>query len=242
MTKHTACTRFWLAALLLPMLATAEEPADKTSNLEDEASAVTTAPVPEGAERFPQYPVSQETERTLPLSPAEIAAIILAYPEQCKTCRYRVVSVVGQEVFEREQNPYRFLVWQNVNKEINVLVGKIPFRSSSWTEVRVFESSDRDTIIIDSRLLEPDRAAKLADVYERPSKPAFAMLHSRWTIVALEPGATGERVSRVHGIVGGKGQGISNLVPNSVMRKELTGVMEETLDFVVIDDAPGTAE
>ena len=194
------------------------------------------APLPEAAAAFPEYPVSEVTERELALTPAEIAAVILDYTEQCKTCRYRVGSVVSQEVFERAQHPHRFLVWQDVNKEINVLVGKIPFRSSSWTEVSVFASADQRTIIIDSRALDAQRAEAVSASYDRPSKPAFELLHSRWTITALPAQGDGAPRSLVAGIVGGKGAGISTLVPDSVMRKELKGVMEETLDFVVVED------
>lgn len=185
-------------------------------------------PLPATAEAYPNYDVSNQTERKLPLAPAEVAAIILDYTQQCKTCKYPVASVVAQEVFEKDANPHQFLVWQDVNKEINVLVGKIPFKSSSWTEVRVFESADSQTIIIDSKLLDPERAEQASQRYERPSEPAFAVLHSRWLIQGRDQG----KQSLIQGIAGGKGQGISSMVPKSVMRKELKGVLDETLDFV----------
>jgi hypothetical protein len=186
------------------------------------------APLTATAEAYPNYQVSEQTERTLPLAPAQVAAIILDYTQQCKTCKYPVASVVAQEVFEKDESPYQFLVWQDVNKEINVLVGKIPFTSSSWTEVSVFESPDRQTIIIDSKLLDPERAEQASKRYGRPSEPAFSILHSRWLIQGKDQGDQ----SLVQGLAGGKGQGISSMVPKSVMRKELKGVLEETLDFV----------
>lgn len=217
--------------------AAAKAPVLARADTADAAATGPAAPAPDAIEAYPAYDVSQTTERTVHVSPAQAAAIILDYTHQCKTCRYPVASVVSQEVFERDGSPHDFLVWQDVNKEINVLLGKIPFRSSSWTRVRVFQSADGDTIIIDSRLLDEERAQAKAAQYERPSKPAFALLQSRWTITALPPDRDGNSFSLIRGVAGGKGQGISGIVPGPVMRKELKGVMEETLDFVTPEGA-----
>jgi hypothetical protein len=187
---------------------------------------------PSSIEPYPEYDVSAAIERQLAVTPADAATIILDYTEQCKGCKYPVASVVAQEIFERESNPYQFLVWQDVNKEIDILVKKIPFRSSSWTQIRVFESADKNTIIIDSKLLDADAASDKAKQYSRPSEPAFAILHSRWTITAIDPAKHKGSHTNIQGIAGGKGQGISKLVPKSFMRKELKAVMDETLDFV----------
>ncbi len=95
----------------------------------------------------------------------------------------------------------------------------------------MFQSADGNTWSIDSRLLDEERAEAKAAQYQRPSKPAFAMLQSRWTITALPPEPQRQHLPPIRASPGA-GPGHLQHRAGAVMRKELKGVMEETLDCV----------
>ena len=190
------------------------------------------APAPWGAEfspppltalePFPEYPFYQRCERLVPLPLAAAAAIALDFSHQCMTCRYPVGSVVGQEVFEQERSPYRFIVWQDVSKQI---LPHIRVKSSSFAEVRLFGSPAGERFTIDTKSLDRERARRASEQYQRRSAPAFSVLHSRWTL-RREP-------SGVHITLeaGGRTAGIATLIPRPILRHELRNVILESLAF-----------
>jgi hypothetical protein len=181
---------------------------------------------------FPEYSVKATTERRLATSLENAAHSILDYQNQCMDCQYVVSSVLTQEVFDRDTHPHQFIVWRDVSKEIKLLTSKIHIRSSSFVEVRLYRSSDGEVIVIDSQSVEASRAQTLANQHQRTNDPAFSVLHARWTLTRLDPDDNeGQRV-HIAGVTGGKAQGMAAMAPKSILRKELTSAMAETLDFI----------
>jgi hypothetical protein len=176
-------------------------------------------------EPFPEYPFQQKSERTVPVSIGSAVSVALDFTNQCMDCQYKVGSVVGQEIYDREQNAHRFIVWQDVSKQI---VPKIHVKSSSFAEVRLFSSQAGERFIIDTKSLSKDRAQQMALNFQRRSAPAFSVLHSRWIFTQLlsEPGGV-----RIALEAGGQTSGIANMIPRPVLRFELKKVIEESLDF-----------
>lgn len=173
-------------------------------------------------EPFPDYPFHQCIEREVPLEVIAAAAVALDFTNQCMDCRYQVGSVVGQEIFERDANAQRFIVWQDVSKQI---LPKIHVSSSSFAEVRLFASPDSARFTIDTCSLARERAQRAAKAHGRRSAPAFEVLHSRWTMIE-QTSATLIRLE-----AGGRTSGIANLIPKPILRFELRNVIAESLDF-----------
>ena len=181
----------------------------------------------EAAEPFPDYAFYQCSERQVPGGVAAAANVALDFSSQCMGCRFKVGSVVGQEIFQRELNPHCFIVWQDVSKPI---LPKLHVKSSSFAEVRLFSSPEGDNFIIDTKSLSRERAEQAARQFGRRSAPAFAVLHSRWTLQATR-GEGGHHAVHIRLEAGGRTSGIANLIPKPILRYELRHVIEESLDF-----------
>ena len=181
-------------------------------------------PPPDALEPFPEYPFYQHSERTVTGTLSAAVQVALDFTRQCMDCHYRVDSVVGQEIFAREQNPYRFIVWQDVSKQI---LPKLHVKSSSFAEVGLFGSAAEHRYFIDTKSLEKETAERAASHHQRRSAPAFAVLHSRWTFNA-QPSANTVTI-RLE--AGGRTSGIANLIPKPILRYELKNVIEESLRF-----------
>ncbi len=206
---------------------------DQDATTPDSWGAGFQPPPPEALEPFPEYPFHQRCERSVPLSLADAAGIALDFTHQCMTCRYKVGSVVGQEVFEREQSPYRFIVWQDVSKQI---LPHIHVKSSSFAEVRLFGSLTGERFLIDTKSLDKEHARQKSARYHRRSAPAFSVLHSRWTLQRQPAGAGGGASVHITLEAGGRTAGIAKLVPKAILRHELRHVILESLEFY---DVPG---
>lgn len=175
-------------------------------------------------ETFPDYPFYQCCERGVTGTLTDAVNVALDFTRQCMDCDYPVGSVVGQEIFTREQNPYRFIVWQDVSKQI---LPKLHVKSSSFAEVRLFGNATRDHYLIDTKSLDKATAERAAQHHRRRSAPAFAVLHSRWTFHA-QPDNTTVKITLE---AGGRTSGIANLIPKPILRHELKNVIEESLRF-----------
>ena len=176
-------------------------------------------------EPFPDYPFFQCVECDVPGTVSAAVAVALDFSHQCMDCRYKVGSVVGQEIFLRDRDPHCFIVWQDVSKAI--LPG-VHVKSSSFAEVRLFSAADGTRYQIDTKSLSKSRAQEMVRNLNRPSAPAFAVLHSRWTLSSMS-GAE-ERV-HIRLEAGGKTAGIAKLIPKPILRFELRHVIEESLEF-----------
>lgn len=181
----------------------------------------------EALEPFPEYPFFQSSEVDLPMHVSEAVNVALDFTNQCMDCRYKVGSVVGQEVYERDRDPNRFIVWQDVSKQI---LPRIHVKSSSFAEVRLFGSADGHAFQIDTKSLDRDRAGTMAARLSRRSNPAFDVLHSRWTLTGSAGGSEQPRV-HIRLEAGGRTAGIAKLIPKPILRFELKNVIEESLAF-----------
>lgn len=181
-------------------------------------------PPPTALEPFPDYPFYQCCERTVSGRLRDAVQVALDFTRQCMDCHYRVDSVVGQEIFSRDENPYRFIVWQDVSKKI---LPKLHVKSSSFAEVRLFGNPAHNKYMIDTKSLDKTSAEQAARRHQRRSAPAFSVLHSRWCFDA-DPNDNTVTVTLK---AGGRTSGIANLIPKPILRYELKNVIEESLRF-----------